>query len=526
MKNKLILITATVVTILGAGCKKNFVAINTDPEHVTSAVMNYAYTFTSAELITSGNSDGNCYEDWRNNLIYASCMIQHLSSTTGYWGGDKYTYNPSYNSAYWDQNYPNTVTNIVETVHHTQNDPTQVNLYNMARIFKAFMFQRMTDMYGDCPYTQAGLGYISGITAPVYDKQQDIYDSLFLELQDAAQNLSTTAANTVGAGDLIYGGDPVEWKKFAYSEMLRLAMRLTKVDPTTAQKWVQVAVQGGVFTSNTDDALIRHQGQHDQTANGTGSVLIYQDPDASRLSETFVNYLKSTSDPRLIYMGTVCAAPGVALGSPGFDLGDTTWSKQLGQPNGYDLGGAALDISKAPNYPGSQDGYSVVNRYTFARLDAPTFFLTDAETQFLLAEAAERGWVTTGTAASYYVAGVTAAMNQLTETGASPGVSAGQISAYLTANPYNAAAGLQQINTQYWVATFMDEYEAWANWRRSGFPVLTPVNYPNNATGGTIPRRFTYPQGEPATNATNYNAAVADLKDGDKMTSAVWWDAQ
>ena len=139
-----------------------------------------------------------------------------------------------------------------------------------------------------------------------------------------------------------------------------------------------------------------------------------------------------------------------------------------------------------------------------------------------MAEAAQRGWVTTGTAASFYNAGVTASMLQLNQTGAALTVS--DATDYLTANPYDGT--LEQINTQYYIVTFMDEYEAWANWRRSGFPVLTPVNYFGNATNGTIPRRFTYPTGEAATNQANYNAAVAKLADGDKLTSRVWWDKQ
>src|SRR5206468_3518396 len=100
-----------------------------------------------------------------------------------YWGGDKYTYNASYNSAYWDNNYgpltadgdnnsnSSPIGNIVEVVSNTKDDPKQVNLYNIARIFKVFQFQRLTDMYGDIPYTEVGLGYISDITAPKYDKQ-------------------------------------------------------------------------------------------------------------------------------------------------------------------------------------------------------------------------------------------------------------------------------------------------------------------------------------------------------------------
>jgi hypothetical protein len=112
-------------------------------------------------------------------------------------------------------------------------------------------------------------------------------------------------------------------------------------------------------------------------------------------------------------------------------------------------------------------------------------------------------------------------MLQLTQQ-AGAGPSTGAIAAWLGSHPYDGT--LQQINTQYWIAGFMDENECFANWRRSGYPVLTPVNYPGNVTGGTIPRRFTYSQTEAATNTLNYNSAVARLPGGDKMTSRIWWD--
>ena len=537
MNNKIRLTIFAAAALIGLGsCKKDFVSINTDPNHITAANINYGYLFTNAQLITSGNSDANGYEDWRNNLIYSACMIQHLSSTTGYWDGDKYLYNASYNSAYWDNNFPNSITNIVEVWYHTKLDSAnQWNFYNIARIFKVFQFQRMTDMYGDCPYSQAGLGYISGITSPKYDKQQDIYADMLNELATAAANLDSTKPNTVGSADLMYGGNVTQWKRFAYSEMVRIAMRMSRVDATDAQKWVQAAVAGGVMTGNGDNAIVQHQDvSGTPVPNGTGLILIGNDPDAYRLSETFVNYLKGTQDPRLGYLATVCSNP-----NDGTELGDTTWADQLGQPNGYDApgSGSAYDLVGAPNFPRTpantttdsltvyQNRYSVVNRYTFSRLTAPTFFLTYGETELLLAEAAERGWVTSTPAATYYTNGVTGAMVQLgLQAGAGP--SAAQISAYLTTNPYNPSDALEQINTQYWVASFMDENESFANWRRSSFPTLTPVNYTGNVTNGTIPRRFTYPQGEASTNGANYNAAVSDLNNGDKMTSRVWWDPQ
>ena len=329
---KWIVIVGWGVTLLAAGgCRKSFVSINTNPDVITAGQINFNYLFTNAELQTSGNTDGNGYEDWRNNLIYSSCMIQHLSSTQSYWDGDKYLYSATYNSAYWDENYPNAIANMAEVMQHTMNDSSQVNLYQICRIFRVFMFQRMTDMYGDCPYSQAGLGYISGITSPVYDLQQDIYTDMFSELQDAAARLNPNAANTIGSADLLYGGDVASWQRFAWSEMVRLAMRLVKVDPATAQQWVATAA-GGVMRGNSDNAIVPHQDVTGTTViNGTGLILLGNDPNSYRLSATFVNFLRNSGDPRLPYLATVCANPDLPT-----DLGDTTSADQLGQPGGYD----------------------------------------------------------------------------------------------------------------------------------------------------------------------------------------------
>jgi SusD/RagB-like outer membrane lipoprotein len=536
MKHKHFIISVLSTGLLIASCSKNFQSINTDPEHPSAATMNYAYLFTGAELVTCGNSDGNAYEDERTCMSYASVMIQHLSSTSNLYAGDKYTYIASDNSAYWEQNYASTgvssspIQSIVEVLTHVKTDSTQTNFYNIARIFRVFMFQRMTDIYGDCPYSQAGLGYISGITQPKYDRQQDIYMNMLSELQDAAGKLDPTKANTVGAADVLYGGSVTAWQKFAYSEMLRLAMRLVKVDPTNAEKWAKIAVAGGVMTGIADNAAYTHNGYtlNTPTVNGNALVLLVLDYNATRLSQTFVNTLVNTGDPRLSYFGTV-----TSTNSNPDSLGNNNPAIQLGQPNGYDNNGGPTDISNAPGYPGDQSLYSIVNRNTFARFDAPTYFLTFAETALLKSEAVVRGWIN-GDPAALYDSGVTAAMQQMGQQSSLeglipaplPGISDAAISAYLLANPFNPGDALNQINTQYWIATFMDEYEAWANWRRSGYPVLTPVNYTLNVTGGTIPRRMTYSTSEYSANAANYQAAVANLPGGDKMTSRVWWDTK
>ncbi|HEY6901265.1 MAG TPA: SusD/RagB family nutrient-binding outer membrane lipoprotein [Puia sp.] len=504
--------------LLSMGCRKGFVDLNTNPSLISGGQVNYNNLFTNAQLQTSGNTDGNGYEDWRNNLIYSGCMVQHLASTLPYWNGDKYLYNPLYNSAYWDENYTNAIANITEVLQHTKTDTAQSNLYQITRIFRVFMFQRLTDMYGDCPYSEAGLGYISGITSPKYDRQQDIYFNMLQELQDAAGKLNPARPNTVGDADLLYSGKVAGWKKFAFSEMVRLAMRMSKVAPDSARRWVNIAVSGGVMNDYTDNAVLQHQAlTGTPVVNGSGLILIGNDPNGYRLSQTFVDFLQSTADPRLSCLATVCSNPAVPS-----DKGDTAFRAQRGQPNGYDPpnSGTSYDLTLAPNWPGNINNYSVVNRYTFSRLDAPTFFLTAGQTQLLLAEAAQRGWVS-GDAGGYFKTGVKAAMQQLArQAGAGPADDA--ITSWIAAHPYNGT--LEQINTQYWVAGFMDENECFANWRRSGFPVLAPVNYPGNVTGGTIPRRFTYPQTEAPVNSVNYQAAVSRLANGDKMTSRVWWD--
>lgn len=520
MKSKIFIYTLLIAgATLVTSCKKNLEEINEDPNHITTSVQDYNLLLTASEVYIAGTD----YDTWRNGLIYGATMMQHLASTQDYWNGDKYTYSAGYNSAFWDRQYPNGVADIQEVINSFKDDATKKNAYNIARILRVFLFQQMTDLYGDVPYSEAGLGYISGIKYPKYDKQQDIYTDLFKELQEAATALDATAANSVNSTEMIYKGDVVQWKKFAYSEMLRLALRVTKVDATTGKQWAQTAIAGGVFTSNSDNAIVNHSANTTDAANAYGKVLVFQDPDASRVSQSFIDRLRSSSDPRLHYIATVATTPSIAYGSSGFDYGDTTSTKQIGMPNGYDELAGATDISKAPNWPGDINNYSIVNRYTYARLDAPTFLLTYAETQLLMAEAAYRGWIT-GDAKTFYTNGVTAAMQQLAQTGASPGVTDAQITGYLTTNPYTTATALEQINTQYYIATFMDEYEAWSNYRRSGYPVLNQVNYFGNVTNGTIPRRFTYPTSEQTINTANYTTAVSNLTGGDKMTSHIWWD--
>jgi len=510
------LITFACLSSAFSSCS-DFGDVNVDPENITGSSMDFRLLFTGVEAGISGTE----WEVWRNGMIYSSTMMQHCASTQSYWNGDKYTYNSGYNSAYWDR-YTSTGRNLFEVLNAWKEDETKINEYSMARILKIMLFHRMTDMYGDIPYSEAGQGYISNLFYPKYDRQEAIYADMLNELKEAAEALDASRANYIGGADLIYKGDALKWKKFAYSLMVRLAMRLSKVNPDQAKTWVNTAIAGGIFQSNADNAIIRHNYASDDSSDAWGKIAIHSDPSAYRMSQTFIEHLKNTHDPRLIYIATVCENPAPSWSMPSFELGDTTYTRQLGMPNGYDELGGATDISNAPNWPGNMNKYSVINRYTYGRLDAPTFLITYAQINLLLAEAAHRGWVSLNEA-SCYVTAVTSAMEQFKEYGVA-GFSQEQIDNYLKANPYDATRAFEQINTQYWVVAFIDEYEVFANWRRSGYPNLTPVNYFANVTNGTIPRRFTYPEAEVTANPANYEDAVSRLSDGDKMTSRVWWD--
>ena len=182
-----------------------------------------------------------------------------------------------------------------------------------------------------------------------------------------------------------------------------------------------------------------------------------------------------------------------------------------------------------------QSNYSTVNRYTYSNPTSHTYLLTYAQQQLLLAEAAVRGWVS-GNAQTYYEQGVRAAMEQFSQYSSASALynqylTPSAIATYLQENPFNQSKALEQINTQYWITCFCDEYESFANWRRSGYPELTPTQkasnpYPECATDGSIPRRFRYPTTESQVNMTNYNDAVGRLDNGDSFTSRVWWDVK
>jgi len=533
MKKIFLILLISIVFLTGC-TKTQLNNINTDPSKST------ATNFDPNELLSTAQL--NYANTGYYQLVYESTMMQVLASTYFYYNnGDKYINEGNftdYQGAIFTQGY--TEAGDIRQMQQLciQKDSSAYsNLINIGNIMFVFILQRTTDMYGDCPYSQADMAQ-QGIKYPVYDTQESIYNSMLTSLDNAISKLDINRDKPTA--DLFYNGDITRWKKFGYSLMLRIAMRLTKVDPATAEKWAEKAAAGGTFNDISDNAIVQTDATNSASQNGTSIALrTLTDYEQVRWSKTLIDFLRQTNDPRLSVIGEI---PGAGLANNGNETlsGNPDSSLQVGLPNGYDLLGGATDISKSSGYPGGTGtgadfaplgNYSRPRTNVYLKLGGPIIVFTYAETELLLAEAKVRGWNIDGTAQQHYANGVTGAFQSLSQLDAQTSVNAASISGYLSSNPLDMSSvnnSLQMINTQYWLATgtTFNFIENWFNWKRSGYPVLVPVNYAGNVTMGTIPRRMIYLSTEILTNPANYKAAVARLPGGDVLTGRVWWDKQ
>jgi hypothetical protein len=530
------LIFLSAFLLLIGGCDKDFVEINTNP---------FAINDIDPGLLFAGAQRSNL-GGWESE----STVIQQFVDPFNLGATLAFNFNENidnFQNGPWG-NYTGTVKAFTQVLNMLKGTTTKVNLQSITRIWKAQVFMNLVDTYGNVPYFKTGQAAAEGSTAffPVYDDASAIFDDLYAELKDATSKLDP--AGDYVASDLFYGAKayvPVtnattqvaQWKKLGNSLLLRLGMRYSKLDAVKAAKIVSEAFAGGVMTSNTDNTLVVYDGT--LFTNGNNGGLINNNPRFYYAAEPFVNQLKSTSDPRSKYMIASFADPNAPLNDP---APNTTIAAQFGLPVG--IPNANLTVANGYRGPkASGFNYSQVNVNVAGHLTTPSFWMTYAQTSLLLAEAASRGWIAGGDAAAktYYEAGIRADMSVYTliiaktkPSNASvpilPSVSTAEQDAYIAqpAVVWNTANALKLINTQYWIASFLNSGEAWANVRRSGFPVLARNSFNDAllANGGDgYVHRFTYPDAELPKNKVNYQAAVALLVGGvDDLTNRVFWD--
>lgn len=476
----------------------NLTSLNQDPNNPTDVPAPSLFTRAvnrSTQLFLGSGLD----------LRGTEFMAQHLAEVQ-YPDEDRFTrLTGGSTTAYFDAAYYDELEDLQKVIDKGMeaNDP---GIWAPAMIQQAWIFENLTDIWGDIPYTSALKGDSGSIT-PTYDKQQDIYPSLLRRLDSATTALSG-ASNSLGSADPIYGGSPKEWQKFSNSLRLRLAMRMVNVDANGAKAAFEAAVAapGGLDTSNADNAEVvwPADGIYDNPWS-----INFQTRDDHRLSERLVTTMDSVAgapggDPRLAVYGQPSEDnPGQFIGQPNGLTADSaaSWLTIASRPGN-------VFMPKVTSYADFPNGYGPAT---------PSYLMTAAEVNLLLAEAAQRGWAVPGTAAENYDAGIRASMDQW-------GVSKADATAYL-AQPdvvyAGGTAGLTQIAVQTWIALFADGTQAWANWRRTCQPA--DVHAGPNASISTMPRRWQYSTTEISTNADNVNGAIANMG-GDTFTNRMWWD--
>lgn len=506
---KYMLALALSLTLI-TGCDEGFDEINTNKVDPTSLAPSL---ILNKAIIATTYLDG---VSTLGMLCYNFGIVQQVITPYGssLSGGNYNQLNNSNSPLVWVNFYRNVIKQVVAVTEQTKDDPLSADIYNAARIWKAYAFMILTDTYGDVPYFDAGKGYISEEIRPKYDPQEAIYKDILKELEEASGALG--ASKDPVTTDILYGGDIARWKKLGYSLMLRAGMRLTKVDPATARAYVTKAVAGGVFESNADNSVIRHTSLYN---NFIANHLAAREKTNFYLAAPFVNYLKENNDPRLpVFAVRYVGAKGGPEQSS--DRASSDPKVQIGMPMGYN--DVTINSVLAENGVVSLWDFTQINLTTVLKLDAPEFHITYAQVQLLLAEAAVRGWVT-GKAADYYAKGIRANLEQMALYDSKAAIKEDAILAYLKAHPLDEAKALEQINTQYWVATFLDGNESWANFRRSGFPALKKNPYPGSEIKEDFIRRMPYPDSEIVVNLQNVNDANARQGPND-LNTRIWWD--
>jgi len=470
--------------VLFSSCK-DFDDINIDPSKLSSAPTKSLLTYSLQRVSNPiwGRGDSVAYEQ------HGNYYVQYLSEGP-YPGSSLY----NVRNTNWDVYFVRPLNNLQTIINYnTEDNPladpgingSKNNQIAVARILKAYYFWTMTDRYGDIPYSEALKG--NGNFTPKYDQQKDIYYDLFKELKEAAAQINESEQGV--SGDILLGGDMAAWKKFANTTRLYMALRLIKNDYAKGQQEFTDALSSGVLASNADNVVYQFIAGDPNNYNPWFIDYSVDNRNDYAVSTTLTNYMQPKGDPRLPLYAEVL--PGNVI---------------KGLPYGSS---APLNIPLA---------YSRIGSY-FRSAGSPAFIYTYPQTLFTLAEAAKVGYIPGGDAqaATYYADAIKASFEMYGVLG-----DATPYTAYMSQPgvAYNPATGLQQIITEKWVHQYLNGFESWTDWRRTGFPVLTPAE---DAVQADIPRRMGYPVTEPSINNESYQEAVA-RQGPDDTNTRMWWD--
>lgn len=555
-QSKYITIITMACALFFASCSDEYMEnMNTDPSK--AATIDPNAQLTTAQLQTYG--DLSMMEIYRNYHYAFTQQLMGCWNTTNY--GGRHTLDNNEMSRIWTSFYTQSLKNIIDAQYRTAEDAEKVNINSVLRIYRVYLMSIITDTYGDAPFSEAGLGFLEGKFNPKYDKQEDIYNAFFLELEDAVNKIDPTKDKVTG--DLIYAGDVTKWQQLANSLRLRFAMRISNVNPTKAQTEFEnaLAANEGVITDASSDALIKYMtiafsfGQEaysDYRGNSLSQLLFGNDPanNPSYLCSTFFNQLYNSGDPRTFKISRCYYDGLMSATSPdnrvditqemiekGIDFsprdpGAYSWEPW---PTGYDSDICAELAVNNPSVTATMAREvepKLANN--FLKSDNPGVVMTSAEVKFLMAEATVKKWnVGSALAEDLYKQGVRAAMDFLTDNYGCTATTDAEFDAFIQdkgAFGHTDNQKLEAINTQAWILHFTNPAECWANVRRSGYPKLkSPAEYGfgQYLTGGTeIPVRLCYPVLESSYNKKSYNEAIERMGGTDNWHSLLWWDTE
>ncbi len=508
LRQTIVAASLSVPMFWATGCTKNFDEINTNKTKITIiGAGEIPYLFSKAQ--SAATLPGGNYQVGQN--LFSDQYAQYFACVATYFPSDRFVIRMDWLGGPWTSIYTVAVPQMKTIMASTDANSAE---YALTSIWWVYTFHRWTDYVGPIPYFKAG----EPATSVAYDAQDKIYDDFFKRLAAATAVLKTkTADKPFGAFDLLYGGDVNKWIKFANTLRLRLALRISKVDPARAKTEAEAAVAGGVLTTSPgDDALV----QRSTKGGDNNGLAIMSDWNEFRMSAAMESVLKGYEDPRL----------------PTYFVPAVKTSTYEGLRNGL----ATTQLTDPVNT--ADYNSHVGQRWTSTGLGTAQNVMATAESYFLRAEGALNGWAMGGTAMDFYNKGIAMSMTQWGVSDAAV-ISAYQSSAkkpvapndYLKSAPLSnipvawgstEAIQREQIGTQKWLAIFPDGFEGWAEYRRTRFPKLYPVvnsDNPDIPAGGVL-RRIPILLVEQQTNAVEAKKAEALLGGPDKVTTPLWWD--
>ena len=540
--------------------------LNTDTSKVESLDPNMQ--LTTALLQTYG--DFSLMDTYRS---YITGFTQHFAggwNVTNY-AGSVYAFDDQMRLL-WDRYYSVSIKNLADGIANSTDKP---NLNAALRIHYVYLMSVLTDVYGDVPCLEAGKGYLEGISTPKYDTQEEIYNFFFEELKACVAQLGTGTDRLTGDVTSL-GGDVDAWKRYANSLRMRFAMRISDVNPQKAQQEFEDAIiaAGGYITTASQDAYVVYidgpftlyegAAELDFRVNALGEILYGQDPTSPTfVSSTFYNMMKDNNDPRLYricrhYINTkrsetkpdaewnvdvtdevLAYYERIGESLQPCNPGAAWYSDWVNAPADSEIPTLEKLVAQDPSAGFNGNNFNARMLRPFLSIDfeqpyCPGFLMSSAEVHFLLAEAADKGWTVAGTVKDHFEAGIVDAMQIINKHYVSDAakITDAEISTYVNGMAAGLATNAKEaINTQAWLLHFMNPSEAWANLRRSDYPVVmdrtklkTYDGFIYDDPDMSTPTRLKYPVLESKYNSANYSDAIQRLGGKDDWHARLWWD--